>query len=155
MTATLSIDANGSNPTVDITIPGHSATALVIKEVSTEMIALYTGVSPAEGAVSAEFSVFVTYGLPGGDKIFGGAEDENFEYGIDPINFTNTVTWGALTEGGLKITGIDAVFVGALYLHITFDRWVDDVIYGNVDVYTDAALTNLVDTDTWKTTRKN
>ena len=52
--------------------------------------------------MNAEFSVFMTHGLPGGDKIFGGAEDENFEYGIDPINFTNTVTWGALTEGGVE-----------------------------------------------------
>jgi hypothetical protein len=155
ISATLSVDVNDDNPTIDFTVPGHSVNAIVMKECSIVLIAQYTGVSPAEGEVNATVSVFVTYGLPGGDKIFGFAEDDVFEYVIDPVINPISVTWGCSTKEGLKVTGIDALFAGPLYVRISFDRWEDDVIFGDAYVYTDAGLTNLYDTDTWKTTRKN
>jgi hypothetical protein len=161
VTAALDIDADGSNPYVAFSIPGHPVDVILIKEVSSALLAQYSGTATSSGDTepAAEFSILVTY-RSGSNSIIGYAEDDWDVYIIDPINFDNYVTFGTLTAQGLTITDLYAVFTGGGYLvEIEFSSCKDDVISGTFTVYAgttegDMKSANEVDDGTWKTNRK-
>jgi hypothetical protein len=104
---TFSCDANGANPQVSVTVPGHTVSATIYKETSTTLVKCYEGTysGQAEGqTVTGTFNFIVT-----GTKMYGFRKDAQSSGFISGTISGSTLTLddigGSLTITDTKVSG--------------------------------------------------
>lgn len=109
MSAYFSVDANGQNPKVQMTIPGHTVNVAVYKETSTALVKNYEGTYTGDDAGTFnmtlhgnEFSIVVSSGGIMVDQLKNGAIDHVSNTGVEVKGTFNgddvSGTWKDLTD---------------------------------------------------------
>jgi len=114
---TFSCDANGANPAVTVTIPGHTVYASVVKEKSDTLVKCYEGtytIAKAKGTISGTWN-FVYYGqlvygyradAESNGAIYGDVVDGVLQIGDGPLHIDETSVSGSFKNSGGELVTV-------------------------------------------------
>jgi hypothetical protein len=99
VTLTFSVNADGSNPEVELTIPGHTTVAVPVKETSEALVICILGEAISEGEICAtwNFTIQGDSGTGVGVEIGEDVESDGFDMTLDYNEETREISNGLVT----------------------------------------------------------